>query len=115
MEHASERRIGELDVIHGAVEAFDRSMVHLLVKAVAAVHANHGGLVAVLFAVGQWTAPGLAPVRRESLCVLWVEAMTERVRDNFIFHDPFVPRTGETQDTRGTAEGFEQGESWHDC
>ena len=107
MEHASERRIDELDVIHGAVEALNRPAVHLIVRAVAAVHANHGGLVAMLFAVGQRTAPGLAPVRRESLGVLWVEAMTERVRDNFIFHDPFMPRTGETKDACGTAEGFE--------
>src|SRR5215469_4609397 len=102
MEHAPEQRIDETHVIHRTVEALDGRAVHLLVRAVAAVHPNHRRLAAVLFAVGRRTAPRLAPVGRKPLRVLRVETVAEAMRDDLVGHDPFVPRAGETKNTFGT-------------
>lgn len=63
MEYASELRIDESDVVHGPIEAFNRSSVQLFMRAVAAMHPDHRRLVTVPFTVGWWAGSGFAPVR----------------------------------------------------
>src|SRR5262249_36295637 len=80
VQHLPEGLVGEADVIEGLVETGDRALVHLLVRAVAAVDAHDRRLVAVVPGVAVGSAECLGPVGREPLAVLGVEAVAEGVR-----------------------------------
>ena len=86
------RVIGEAGIGQGLVEAGDRAAVHLLVHAVAAVHAHDRRLVAVGVRVGRRTTQRLSPVRGEPLGVVRMEAVAERVAHHLVGHHPGVPR-----------------------
>jgi len=91
--------LGQSDVDQGLVEAGNRAEVHLLVWSVAAVHPHDRGFVAQGVGVGGGPAESLGPVGGESLAVLWVETMAERVANDLVGHDPVVPRAGQANET----------------
>ncbi len=99
--------IGEAGIGQCLVEARDRASVHLLVQAVAAVHAHHRGLVAVRIGVGRWSTERLRPVRGKPLGVLRVEAVAERVAHDLVGHHPGVPRAGQATHALHAAGGLE--------
>jgi hypothetical protein len=79
------------------VEAGDRALVHLFVRAVAAVDAHDRRLGAVALGVGAWSAESLGPVGGQALAVAGVEAVAEGVADDLVGHHPGVPRLGQAE------------------
>jgi hypothetical protein len=114
VQNSPERGVGDLNVIHRLVKAFDRAAVHLFVRPFPAMHTNYRRLAAVLLAVGRRPTPCFAPIRREALGVLRMESVAECMCDDFVSQDSFVPRMSKTMDTCGTPEGFEQCVGGHD-
>ena len=86
-------------VLQGLVETGDRPLVHLLVRAVAAVDLHDKRLGSVRIGVRGRATEGLGPVRGESLLVLRMEAVAERVADHLVGHRPGVPRLGQAKQT----------------
>jgi hypothetical protein len=97
VQHSSQLRVcGQADIGKGLVEASDCSAIHLVVLAVSAVHPNDCGLVAVGSRIGRRAAERLGPVRRETLDVMGVEAVAERMGDYVISQHSIMPSNGET-------------------
>ena len=83
VQHLPERLVGgQPDVLQRLVEAGDRSPVHLVVRAVAAVHPHDRRLVAIAVGVAGGPTERLGPVRSEPLGVLRVKSVAERVADH---------------------------------
>src|SRR5690606_37994662 len=70
----------EPDIFERSIEAGDGALIHLLVRPVAAVHSNDGGLRSVSLGVRTRSAARLRPACGEALRVLWVVPVPERVR-----------------------------------
>jgi ubiquinone biosynthesis protein UbiJ len=81
-------------VLQRLIEARDCSTIHLLVNAVTAVHPHDRGLVAVLRRERCRPAERLRPVRGETLAVIGVKAVAERVAHQLVSHDPGMPSQG---------------------
>ena len=105
VQHLPQRLVGEADVFQRLVEAGDRALIHLLVRAVAAVDAHDRCLVAVALGVGGRSAERLGPVGGEPLAVLGVEAVAEGVADHLVGHHPGMPRLGQQEQALVTAGG----------
>ena len=101
MQHPAQRLLGETDVVHGPVEQLDHEPVELAVGAVAGVHPQHAGLVTHGVAVGRRAAERLAPVGRQPLDVLRVQA--------FVAEGVARHRVGEAAHVPGASEGEESG------
>jgi hypothetical protein len=93
-------------ILHRLVETLDRPPVHLLVRAVAAVHPHDRRLVSAGAGIGGRTAEGLGPVRGESLAVLRMESVAERVADDLVGHHPGMPRLGQAEQALAAARGL---------
>jgi hypothetical protein len=93
-------------IVHGLVKAGDRPAVHLLVRAVAAVDPHDRCLVSIVIGVGGWPAKSLSPVGSESLVVLGMESMAERVTDYLVRHHSGMPRLGQAKQTLAAASGL---------
>lgn len=87
---------GQTDVCDGLVETGDCSTVHLVMRAVAAVHADYRGLVPEGVGVTVRASERLRPVSGEALAVIGMEAMAEGVADHFVGHHPVMPRIRKT-------------------
>ena len=95
VKHLSEPRVlGQPDIRQGLVEADDCAAVHLMVLAVATVHPHDRGLLAKGVGVCGRPAECLGPIGGQSLAVLGVESVAERVADHLVGHHSGVPRTG---------------------
>ncbi len=94
------------DIGQCLMETGDRSTVHLLVRAVAAVHPYHGRLVVVGGRVRRRPPKRLRPVRGEALGVLRVKALAERVAHHLVRHHTGMPGTRQTEQAVVTARGF---------
>ena len=103
MQHPSQWLRGEPGVFQSLVETGDRTPVHLLVRAVSAVYPDYCSFVAVTLGVGVRSAQGFGPVGRESLAVLGMEAVAERVADDLVGHHPGVPCLGQANQPVVTA------------
>lgn len=107
VQHASEALVAvETRILEGLIETGDCPLVHLLVRAVAAVNLNDGSLVTELVRIGRWSTECFRPVRGKSLGVLWVESVAERMADHLILQHPHVPRMGQPQQSIKTSRGF---------
>jgi len=89
--------LDQSNVRQGLVEAGDCAAVHFLVLSIAAVHPDDRGLVAIGVGVGAGPAECFGPIRRESLAVLWVDTVAERVADHLVGHNPAMPRNREAK------------------
>jgi hypothetical protein len=92
----------EAGVLEGLVEAGDRSPVHVVVLAVAAVDPHDGGLVTVCARVGRRSAERLRPVGCEAPRVVGLEAVTEGVAHDLVREDASVPSLRQPQESRIT-------------
>src|ERR1700674_2622866 len=76
------------------VEAGNRAAIHFVVLSVAAVHLDDGGLVTIGVGIRGGATECLGPVSGESLDMLGVEAVAERMADHVVGHHPTMPGTG---------------------
>ena len=63
---------------------------------VAAVHLDDGSLVTIGVGIRTEATECLSPVSRESLDLLGVEAVAERMADHIVGHHPTMPAAGKT-------------------
>src|SRR4029077_3805329 len=78
------------------VEAGNRAAIHFVVLPVAAVHLDDGGLVTIEVGIRAGATECLGPVSGESLDMLGVEAVAERMADHVVGHHPTMPGAGKT-------------------
>jgi hypothetical protein len=74
----------------------NRTLIHLFMLAIAAMHPDDCRLVTVGFGVGTRAAERLGPVSGQSLDMLRVEAVAEGMVDHVVGHYPGVPRPRKT-------------------
>src|SRR6516225_2891110 len=85
VQHASESLVvREPDIFQRLIETRDRTLVHLLVQPVAAVHPDDRGLITISVGVGRWPTECLPPVRGKALGVLRVVAVAERMANHLV-------------------------------
>jgi hypothetical protein len=88
--------LGPPDIRQSLVEAGNRATIHLFVHPVPAVYLDHSGLAAIEIRICARATECLSPVRGESLSMLRVEAVAERMSDNFVGHHSAMPRVSKT-------------------
>src|SRR5262247_747202 len=76
------------------VEASDGAAIHLVVHPVAAVDPDDGGLVAIGLGIPAGSTECLGPIRGETLDMLGMETVAERMADYFVGHHPTMPGSG---------------------
>ena len=93
-------------IMQGLIETGDRSLVHLLVRAVAAMNPHDGRLITVLVGINCWPTECLRPVRGKAFGVLRVKSVAERMANHFVLQNSLVPRAGQPQQPVATTRGF---------
>src|SRR5262249_42141115 len=97
VQHLSQRRVvGQSDVSQSLIEASDGAAIHLVVHPVAAVDPHDGGLVAIGRGIHAGSTECLGPIRGETLDMLGMETVAERMADYFVGHHPTMPGSGKT-------------------
>ena len=88
VQHLSQRRVvGQCDVSQSLVEASDGAAIHLVVNPVAAVDPDDGGLVAIELGIQAGSTECLGPIRGETLDMLGMKTVAERMADYFVRDD----------------------------
>jgi hypothetical protein len=97
VQHLAQRTVvGQADIDQSLVETGNGTAIHFVVYAVAAVHPDHGGLVTIGVGIRAGATECLGPVSGESLDMLGVETVAERMADHAIGHHPTMPGVGKT-------------------
>ena len=97
VQHLSQRTVvGQSDIDQSLVEAGNGTAIHFVVLPVAAVHLDDGGLVTIGVGIRAGATECLGPVSGESLDMLGVEAVAERMADHVIGQHPTMPGVRET-------------------
>src|SRR5207247_6458339 len=78
------------------VKACNRAAIHFIVLPVPAVHLDDSGLVTIGIGIRGRATECLGPVSGESLDMLGVEAVAERMGDHVVGHNPTMPGVGKT-------------------
>ena len=86
--------VGESDIGQSPVEAGYRAAIHFIVLHVPAVHLDDSGLVTIGVGIRRWATECLSPVSSESLDMLGMEAVAERMGDDVVGHHPVMPGIG---------------------
>jgi hypothetical protein len=85
VQHASEALVTRKShIFQRLIETLDRPLVHLLVRSVAAVNPDDGGLITIPIGVDRWPTEGFRPVRGKAFGVLGVVTMAERMANHLI-------------------------------
>jgi len=92
----SQSGVGYSGVDQSLVKAGNRTAIHFVVLAVAAVHPDDGGFVAIGVGVCAGAAECLRPVCSEALDMLRVEAVAEGMAHLVVGHYPMMPSLGKT-------------------
>jgi hypothetical protein len=108
VQHPVERLLSQPGIVEGDVETGDRTAVHLLMYAVAAVPADDRCLVAICIGVGGRAAERLGPVGRQPFGVVGRGSTVERVAHDMVGHHPLMPRFGQPPQALHTARRIEQ-------
>jgi hypothetical protein len=90
------RVFGQSDVSQSLVEASDGAAIHLVMHSVAAMDADDGGLVAIGLGIHAGSTECLGPIRGETLDMLGMETVAERMADYFVGHHPTMPGSSKT-------------------
>ena len=77
--------------------------------AIPAVHLYHGGLVTIGIGIRGGATECLSPVSRESIDMLGMKAVAERMADNLVGHHPTVPSLGKAAQAFVTTRCLEDG------
>jgi len=117
VQHSSEPLVAvESCIPQGLIETGNGSLVHLLMRPIAAVSADDGRLITVLVRVCGWATEGLGPVRGQPFGVLGMVSVTERMANHFVLQHPRVPGMGQpkkgVEASRGLIDGL-RGFSFH--
>jgi hypothetical protein len=96
-------------ILQSLIETCDRSLVHLLVRPVAAVNPHYGRLITILLGIRSWPTECFCPVRSQALCVLWMKSVAECMANDFILQHSRVPRMRQSQEPIETARSFING------
>src|SRR5258708_20883614 len=88
--------VGESDIGQSLVEAGNRAAIDFIVLPVSAVHLDDGGLVTIGIGICGRATECLSPVSGESLDMLGIEAVAERMGDLVVGHHPTMPGVGKT-------------------
>jgi hypothetical protein len=95
VQHLSQRTVVSYsDICKSLVEAGNGSAIHFVVLPIAAVHLDDGGLVTIGVGIRAGASECLGPVSGESLDMLWVEPVAERMADHVVGHHPTMPGAG---------------------
>ena len=84
-------------VVQGLGKTVDRACVHVVMFAVATMHAHHRRFRAERRGICWLTAPRFGPISGQSFGMLGVIAVAERVRHHFIRETTHVPGMRQTQ------------------
>jgi hypothetical protein len=108
VQHWSERAVvGYPDISKSLVETNNRTAIHLCVFPIAAMYLDDGGLVPIRIGIHAGATECLSPVSGESLDMLGMEAVAERVADDFVGHHPTMPALGKTPHAVHSTRRFE--------
>jgi hypothetical protein len=108
VQHLSQRFVvSESDISKGVIETGNRTAIHFAVLAVATVHLDDGGLVTKEVRIRARATECLSPVSGESLDVLGVEAMAERMGDYVVGHHAIMPGSGQPTQSVHSARRLE--------
>jgi len=98
VQHASDSLVaGKVDIFERLIETGDRPLVHVFMRAVAAVNAHDRRLITELVGVPCWPAERLRPVRSKALSVLRMVSVAERMANHFVLEHPSVPRVCQSE------------------
>jgi len=98
MQHLSQPLIaGESDIFERLIETCYRPLVHLVVRAVAAVNPHDRGLITVLFGVNRWSAKCFCPIRSKAFSMLRMKTVAECMANHFVLEHTLVPSAGQSQ------------------
>jgi hypothetical protein len=89
------------------IEAGDCTAIHFVVLAIAAVHLYYAGLITIGVGVRAGATECLGPIGSESLDMLRMEAVAERMADNLFGHHPSMPGLGKTAQPVHSTSRFE--------
>src|SRR6185369_3198994 len=107
VQRASEPFVAvESHILQGLVETGNCSLVHLFMQPVAAVDPHDGRLVTVLVRIHCWPTECLRPVRGQTLGMLRMESVAERMANYFVLQHTRVPGVSQLQYSVMTAYGF---------
>lgn len=87
---------GEPDIRQSLVEACNCATIHFFVLPVPAMYLDDCGLVTIGIGIGAWATENFSPVCSESLHMLWVDAVPERMTDYFVGHHAEMPGISKT-------------------
>jgi hypothetical protein len=100
VQHLSQRTIvGKSDIDQGLIETGNGTAIHFFVLAVTAVHLDDGGLVTIRAGIRAGATECLGPVSRESLDMLGVKAVAERMADHLVGQHTTMPSVGKAAQT----------------
>ncbi len=110
VQHLSQHRVvGESDVSQSLVEANDGPAIHFMMHAAAAMDPHDGGLIAVGLRIHAGSTQCLGPIRGETLDMVGLETVAERVANYFVGHHPAMPGCGKATQSIATSRGLEDG------
>jgi hypothetical protein len=108
VQNLSQRAVfGYSGICKSLVEAGNRTAIHFVVLPVSTVHLYDGGLVTIGVRVCAGSAECFGPVSGESLDMLRVEAVAERMPDHGVGHHPTMPGVGKTAQAVHSARRLE--------
>ena len=97
MQHSSQNIVvGQSDIGQSHVEADNRTAIHFIVLTVPAVNLDDGGFVTIGIGICGRATECLGPISGESLDVLGVEAMAERMGHDVVGHYAIMPGVSKT-------------------
>ena len=97
VQHLSQNIVvGESDIRQSQIEAGNCTAIHFIVLAVPAVHLDDRGFVTIGLGIRSRATECLGPISGESLNVLGVEAMAERMGHEVVGHHPLMPGVSKT-------------------
>ena len=92
MQHLSQNIVvGESDIGQSKIEAGYRTAIHFVVLPITAVHLDDGSFVTIGIGIHRRATECLGPIGSESLGMLRVEAMAERMGHDIVGHDTLMP------------------------
>jgi hypothetical protein len=85
VQYASETLVTrEPDIFERLIETYNRPLVHLLMRPVAAVNPDDRSLATMPIGVGRWPTERLRPVRGKALGMPRVVTVAERMANHFV-------------------------------
>ena len=109
VQHLSQNTVaGESDIGESQIEAGNRPAIHFIVLPIPTVNLDDASLVTIGIGIRRRATECFGPIRGESLDMLRVEAMAERMGYDFVGHDALMPSVGKTAHAVVATRGLEE-------